>query len=886
MTRSEVYPTLITAFVALLLGAIALKIWDANLAVPFLYSFGGDVLDNAAITKMEEDSGWFFFSSKLGQPFGADFYQIPFDKFLHFFAIRLLLLVLPNAGLALNVYFLLCFPIIALIAYRVFRSLKLSCATSITVAVLYSLLPFRFLRSEGHLEFSCYYLLPPAVLLALWLAKPRTFFKTGASSIRLQTRFLFAVAISVFIGISNQYYALFSIVLFAMAGVIATTRRGRKALYPAILVCGITAASVFLNLVPASFYRLTHPGIANSYFREPQEGEIYGLKLIQLLLPVPGHHVGALAAARDFYDHLAPLDNENGSSSIGMLASFGFLGLLAVTLFAMQSQTKLISRVRDAATMNIACFLFATIGGFGSALSFYLLPEIRGYSRIAPLIAFLALYASGVALDLLRRYFSIRGIPKPAIRVAMIIVVILGFLDQTSDRLVPPYAQDKKEFFDRQAFVDQLEATLPINAKIFELPYVQYSFSVAPQHLQPDEELFPYLNSKTLAWSYGAPRFTAAGIWQESLSQLPIDAQLARLSLAGFSGVLVFRGGYADNGASVEAALRTYSHAAPPIVTPDGTWAFYSLEPGTEHLQNAFATQFANAQESVLSVFGGTSSGCYWDEQDTVGIYQWCSPDARLKLFNSTSISHNVHLSFGITGPGAQQPFSVSFGQSVIRISPNANGSFFSQDLLVPPGGELITLHTDAPPLEVDHDFRTLAFQIRDVRVDDHSLDSMGATFAFEHPQPQNTSQVMGAASTAQPSSAETQPSNVPLPPDVDSKLMVTGLYPAGNISGTTGSWSGGAITFTVPPSRLRNVHNLFLSFVSPDQIPACHLEVRANHTLLYATTTKSGPYEFKIPLKAANLKLITTFVIRSDTFKLATDPRALSIFVRGLRLQ
>jgi phosphoglycerol transferase len=116
--------------------------------------------------------------------------------------------------------------------------------------------------------------------------------------------------------------------------------------------------------------------------RGPGEAESYGLKISQLLLPITLHRI-------NFFDRLKRFHNansmvsENDSSSLGIVGSIGFLGLLAQLLYRKELVPGASGLFHDLSVLNIFSVLLGTIGGFGLLFALYVSPGIRCYNRIS-----------------------------------------------------------------------------------------------------------------------------------------------------------------------------------------------------------------------------------------------------------------------------------------------------------------------------------------------------------------------------------------------------------------------------------------------------------------------------------------------------------------------
>src|SRR5436305_2113807 len=97
------------ALLALVLVVWSLRLWKADLTVPFCY--GGDGLWMQTWVKAVIEEGWYLHNSHLAAPFGMDMHDFPLSDSLFFLLLKLLALITHDSALTLNVFFLLTFPL-------------------------------------------------------------------------------------------------------------------------------------------------------------------------------------------------------------------------------------------------------------------------------------------------------------------------------------------------------------------------------------------------------------------------------------------------------------------------------------------------------------------------------------------------------------------------------------------------------------------------------------------------------------------------------------------------------------------------------------------------------------------------------------------------------
>src|ERR1700732_5070608 len=99
----------LTAVIALAAACVVMKVWRADLAVPF--SYGHDSFVFLTWIKGVIDNGWGLDNPCPGAPLPAELHDFPQNASLHFLVVKCLAWVRPDAGFVCNVYFVASFPL-------------------------------------------------------------------------------------------------------------------------------------------------------------------------------------------------------------------------------------------------------------------------------------------------------------------------------------------------------------------------------------------------------------------------------------------------------------------------------------------------------------------------------------------------------------------------------------------------------------------------------------------------------------------------------------------------------------------------------------------------------------------------------------------------------
>jgi phosphoglycerol transferase len=556
-----------------------MKLWRADLTVPF--SYNGDSLFILTCVKGLTENPWYLDNLAVGMPTGLHLADYPMFSMLHFGVLKLLTLAGADAAVAFNLYFLLTFPLTASLTLLVLRHLRFSYPTAVVFTLLYTFLPFHF---QAHYILAGYYCVPLMALVILW-AHQYDNFLVGYDAVRrrpvfrlLNAKALTAVVVCLLTASGFLYYPLFAAYLLLIIGLRKCLRQRKwsAALTPACLI-GVLALGVVLNALPTFLYQWEHGRNPAAVVRGRAGPEIYGLKMVQLLVPVTGHRLAFLADAKARYNACAPLVNENDSAALGIMGGVGFLLLVGWLLYGKPGP----GRMRLLAVLsflNLFAVLLATIGGFGAVLALVGGHYVRGYNRISIFIGFFALLALGLLFEQLARRLAASGQRRLGYYAFLALVLAVGVYDQSSRAFVPPY-EVLKEVYRRDAeFVGRIEAAVPPGGMVFQLPYMPFPEVPPVEQVACYDPFRGYLHSRTLRWSYGAMKGREADHWQKEVAALPVAEQVAALSQAGFAGIYVDRAGYADYGAALERELARVLRVE-PLTSADKRLAFYRLAP-------------------------------------------------------------------------------------------------------------------------------------------------------------------------------------------------------------------------------------------------------------------------------------------------------------------
>jgi hypothetical protein len=686
--RREVLLYISSALVTSGLTTWALKLWHMSPSVPLRYD--GDALSTAAYIKAIMQTGWYEHQPHLGAPFGQLYYDYPFADNLHLVIMGAMAFIVPKFGLIMNAYFLMGFPLAAVTATWFFRSVGIRRSFACVLAVLFALAPYHFWRGESHLFLTAYWPVPLFAVLLVRVIRGEQFWNRrltprGSRLTRFLTlRNLGTVVILVVAGSATQYYGVFDLVILvfvAVAGFVRTLNIRR--LIGAAVGGTIIAVTLLINLLPDLIFQAQNGPNFVAAYRVPQETENYSLKLAMLLLPSPDHRLPALRAlSQDYFAEFTTYTRED----IGLVASAGLLFLLALlAIFAgITIRKRKTAPARHSLKVLVLGGIAGTVlwilivggtGGLADFFSILVTPKVRGWDRLSIYVELLALAAVGMALGVIevriRKRHSPRstGITRAILPAVALLILVVGAWDQVTPDDVPNYARNLANFTEDAGYANSVQAQLPANAAVYQLPYDPFPESPGVNGFGSYDQIKLSLQTSTIRWSYGGVRGRPAADWPSTIQNLTGNALVDRVTAAGFDGISVNRDGYADHGAALERQLAANLHES-PLISSAGKYSFWDLRAKDaeliRELGKSGVKNLGYETTHPLLVYPD-SPGVSFGNDENAGGFNWTATESKARLIietNSTRI-RRVRIRFEINyAPGSISSLTVRGGPS------------------------------------------------------------------------------------------------------------------------------------------------------------------------------------------------------------------------------
>lgn len=695
------------ALVTTVLSVRAVGLLHHSLSIPLMYV--GDALSGGELFKNVMERGWYELNPALGAPWGQNYHDFPLADNLHLMVAHVLGYFTTQWPVAYNLYYVATFPLAALAAAWFIRLIGGSRTSAFAGGILYAFAPYHFIRNEGHLFLAAYYPVPLAAGLVYLVLSGRPLWAARTSSHRFNpiswftARTIWTVLTLAVVGTASTYYSLFTLIFLFFAALVAlvTFRRWRPVVGAAVAALSLMVV-MLANMAPDILYGIGKAPNYAALTRYPNATEIYALKLSALLLPVPWERITALADLRQSYDATFPLRSER--PMLGAVAALGMLFLIIVMLVSpmlrrrdLDDQSGFWVVQRRLAVLCVFGFFVGTVGGFSTLFALLVTDNIRGWNRIAIFLSMFALASVALLFDRAVGWVRDRPrvqshwwLPGPLGAAACVVLVSIGLFDQLPPVQLARFRADATAWNGDQTYVDAIQAQVPSNTMIFQLPYLPFPEAGNRLKLLDLDPLRPYLHSTDLRWSYGGVKGRALADWAASVSSEQTERMLVEIGAAKFGGLHVDRAGYtADADKKLEQELRGLLHTA-PTVSPDNRFSFWNLH----DFNNNLSHRYSAAQLDNIGSHTVAHPVLYWQADfappkivNKKTTFASLNADPKLYFDNPRAEKTIVDLSFRLTSARKVSQALIRWPDGYVQtVSVGAGEVELSRRLDLPPG--------------------------------------------------------------------------------------------------------------------------------------------------------------------------------------------------------
>ena len=549
----------------LLTGAIGYISLGQDFDFNVFPNFEGDGIFGLALVKGIQENGPFgvWHNSRIGAPGVSSMIDYPVLGNIMVFLIWIISWFVKSTPAIMYIYLILTFILDGVGMSMLLRKININREISFVVSILFSCAPFHFYRYLGHSSLINYMYVPIAVYLSLYIV----------GYIKEEKKWKLAVCALV-LGFGYGYYYAFGLIMMAVAYVVKFIRiENKKDILKDIWIIIVVLLTVFITLLPKIVFSLMNGGNPEVGIRGWQEQEIYGLKIINLLLPVSYSRIDSLKSITNEYITTAPLVTENHTASLGLVASIGFIGLCIAFFISFSNKRKCDGRqwvlIDFLALSTLVFVLMGSIGGFGEIFNWAITSQIRCYNRSSIVIMALSLMFIAIVIENYCRK------KKEILYSVCAIVLCVGMFDQINicSENWQGWIRNTQEGYED--FFNEVEESLAEQAKVYQLPYVEFPEAGNVNNMGDYRHFVAYLMTDDLLWSYGGIRGRNLEAKNLNIDDGMSYEFLDGLKQSGFEAVYIDVNGYADGGVQILSFYN--STGIEPIVSMDGKLYVYDI---------------------------------------------------------------------------------------------------------------------------------------------------------------------------------------------------------------------------------------------------------------------------------------------------------------------
>jgi len=509
-------------------------------------------------------------SRDLGAPYDANWNDWPLVEELQIVFFSLLAKVFGLFA-GLNLATVLGNLLAAITFYGVARFSDCSTVWAFVAALAFGLAPFIFAQSPFHLTTEYIWHIP--LFLPVW-----RWASSEPGTTPRSPRFWFAVGVGFLTGLQSPYYTNILCQLTLLGAIILFCHnRSWPAFKSSLAVIGAAACAFALMNFDTWTYRAVHGANTGALVREYKWLEIYGLKIVDMVIPPITHHSHMLADFAAAHRAAAPLQDEG--------SYLGFVGLAALALLVGTAITDVVRRRADSIPMEawqvLWIVLFFSTGGFNAILGSLGFTLFRTGCRYSVVILAIALMYAAQRLTALQRETASHkpsgSLPLAAYAAAGALCCVILWDQVPRTPTATATATIARQVEADREFVAAMEAALPDRAMVFQLPIMEFPESPVPG-VPPYDHFRPYLYSKNLRYSFGSMKGRPREDWQKELGKMAFKDAVAEMKNKGFAAIYINRNGFPDRGKALEDSLLEMGYTKPPLRNATGELACIVLE--------------------------------------------------------------------------------------------------------------------------------------------------------------------------------------------------------------------------------------------------------------------------------------------------------------------
>jgi len=604
--KIDVSICLVTGMCCVIVFYVIFHVWNFDLNVPFAYS--GDVIGMLQKLNVFARGESLANIQSLGAPYGSNQWHQMMDALLPQGIMYCLARITQSVGYTINAYFILTFAFSSMCTFAAMRMLKISRVTAIACGIIYAFIPGHMLRSQSHIFIGSCFSIPLMAVAVIYLMRgelcraeyrdiKKLTFKEAIHS--TDKKIIFCIISLAATTVSSLYYGVFGmfILIFAAVYISLNKRQWRHFVY-FMWLCITELVCIVVIYLPPIISKLTDPfyNPINIVSRQICDVENYGLKFIQLILPVSDHRFSIFAKITERYNNSGfPLVNENRMSTLGLVMAAGFLFSFLIVLF----KICVLNDIQLCAHLNVYMFCVGVIGGGASIIGF-INYGIRCYNRFSFYIGIFSLIVVAKIFDAFWNSLKNKNVRQNLILklkiVSALLIACVALLDQTTENMA--FSAEKGaaaagQFYNDKDFVQSIEGYEGKNASVLVLPFStgnQGALGYTKENVfTVYQERIMTMHSETSKWSVGAASGERAESFLDNLSFHKDLDVLKIASVVGYNGIAIYRLGFEETRLSKWVEVLEDSLGKPAVESGDGKWVYYSISDFANDLRQHFS---------------------------------------------------------------------------------------------------------------------------------------------------------------------------------------------------------------------------------------------------------------------------------------------------------
>lgn len=621
--KTKVFDNIITVIINVIVTLIFLflfyHLWDRDFRTPIAYN-GGDGIGGILTIKKAIDGKGFNTYDFFCAPYGVDLYSQ--DYFLPYFLVNFVVVFTKDVGIASNLFWILTYIATAISMTIFLKRLGCSKISVIFGSLLYNFLPYHYFRLEHFWLMGCY-IIPILGYVVLEIIDKESENQNNYSNISMYIKI---VVLSLLIGLNGLYYAVFSIMIICISlfYVYFYKKKLGAFKYSLISIISISIPIVLFYIIPLINNASNElSNIASD--RNIAQINSYGLNLVLLFLPIPGHRISLFSKFTEYCYEQMNINSESFTESLGLIIS---IGLIVSVIYAFKSNCKeqYEARIKDFGVIIILIFLIATIGGINNFIAIFFSSSIRCYNRLSIYIALFSVGTICMLLDVIYKKINTNKYNKVIFLIGVVFISFIGVADMTSDsfckyetydiftrKYVYSYDEIGKEYRNDKKFFDSIYNDLDEEKMLYIAPY---------KANHSNEKCFDRLKISVSNTGIKTSNCEYDEVFKGLLAEIDgmdIEHQLNAITIMGYSGILIDKNSFFSDKEVKEyiESISKYIDNESLIESQNNNLLYYSIkEYKSKYMRSYSQKEIENIRKIIYEqAYNNSNINAVFDEQ-------------------------------------------------------------------------------------------------------------------------------------------------------------------------------------------------------------------------------------------------------------------------------